>query len=389
MKLLVFSPYYPPHMGGLESHAAEFNQQLAQKNYSITVFTHHLPSSVPPEEQQANQKIKIIRFPAWEIIPNYPLPRFWSLKFWKLFFHLYRENPDIVISRTRFFLTSLLALIYAKTKRKKLMHIEHGSDFVKLSSKFKNFIAKIYDYTFGWLVLKLSDQNIAISQSVSLFIQKFDKRPSVIIRRGINIEKIKKISPNQNIQEKYKNHTLIGFAGRLIDTKDIDTLITAFQKVVHKFPQKSLALFIIGEGPSKNKLEKLVQKINLEDKIIFTGQKNNQQTIALMKTFNIFVNPSRTEGLPTAVLEAGLCQNAIIATNVGGTAEIIQNESSGYLIKANDSMILSQRMIDLINYPDKIKLFGERAFQHIQKNFGWEKSINQYEKEFKKILAKK
>ena len=174
MRILVFSPYYPPHIGGLESHADEFNKYLSQRGVDITVFTPRLPKDAP-ESETRYENVKIIRFPAFEIISNYPLPKFWSFKFWKLFLGLFKEKYDIAISRTRFFNTSLLALIYAKIKRVKWIHIEHGSDFVKSGGKFSTAIARIYDYTFGKLILKLSDKNIANSKSSAEFCQKLAK----------------------------------------------------------------------------------------------------------------------------------------------------------------------------------------------------------------------
>src|SRR3989339_611359 len=122
MKLLIFCSYYPPHTGGLESHADEFNKYLSQRGIDITVFTPKLPKNSPESEILYNN-VKIIRFPAFEIISNYPLPKFWSLKFWSLFLRLFNQKFDITISRTRFFNTSLLTLIYAKIKKVRWIHI--------------------------------------------------------------------------------------------------------------------------------------------------------------------------------------------------------------------------------------------------------------------------
>ena len=107
---------------------------------------------------------------------------------------IFHQNPDIIVSRTRFFLTSLLALLYVKIKKKKLIHIEHGSDYVQLSSQFKTNIAKIYDWTFGLLVFRFSNQNIAISQAVKKFILKFDQRSMPVIYRGLETKEIDKIN---------------------------------------------------------------------------------------------------------------------------------------------------------------------------------------------------
>ena len=74
MKILEFCPYYPPHIGGLENHADEFNKYLSQKGMDITVFTPRLPKDAS-EFETRYQDVKIICFPAFEIISNYPLPK--------------------------------------------------------------------------------------------------------------------------------------------------------------------------------------------------------------------------------------------------------------------------------------------------------------------------
>src|SRR5688572_10152100 len=145
MRLLVFCPHYPPYVGGLETHAAEFNKYLSQSEEvdSILVFTSRIPVSIV-EQSEVSKKVRIIRFPAFHLIPNYPVPKVWLPTYWRLWRQLYRYNPDIVISRTRFFFTSVLALSFTKMYRKPWVHIEHGSDYFKLSILF--FSLLIYYY---------------------------------------------------------------------------------------------------------------------------------------------------------------------------------------------------------------------------------------------------
>jgi len=381
MKILVFSPYYPPHIGGLENHADEFNKYISQKGVDIFVFTPRLPVESVEEEMKYN-KVKIIRFPAFEIIANYPLPKFWSIKFWKLFRDLFEENFDIVISRTRFFSTSLLALIYSKIKKKKWIHIEHGSDFVKLNNKFKGIIAKIYDYTFGKIVLIFSDKNIANSQASARFCKKIAKnKDCIVIYRGVEINKIEKIQPNFDLKRKYKNSFIITFVGRLIDGKGVFDLIGAAKDI----QEENTKLFIIGDGPQKNNLKKLTEKFDIQEKVIFFGYRKFEEIIAILKISDIFVNPSYTEGLPTSVIEAGLCNVPIIATNVGGTSEIIENEKSGFLINKKNILELKEKIEILYNNINLREDFSKQAFQKIKNNFDWKKSVEIYLEVFTEI----
>ena len=391
-KILVFAPYYPPHIGGLETHAAEFNQHLAARGHQIITFAPQLPANAPAKETKEKGKLTIIRYPAWEIIPNYPLPKFWSPTFWRLFRRLNFTDFDLVITRTRFFFSSFLGLLYAKFRRTKLVHIEHGSDFVRLNKKLYDFIARLYDYTIGKAIFKFSDLNIAISHRMVKFIQKFNPRPCPVIQRGIQIDKILAVPPDKKLAQQYKGYVIMTFVGRLIGTKAVDNLLIAFSSLLKKLPspqKNKIILFVIGDGPEKKTLQNLARTLRINKQVKFWGAKPLPEVISLLKISDIFINPSNTEGLPTSVLEAGLCQNAIIATNVGGTNEIIQNAYNGYLIPPGSSQIIAEKMLALISSPDKMKLFGQKAQQTIKQKFNWKKSIQKYEKELAKLLAKK
>jgi glycosyltransferase involved in cell wall biosynthesis len=379
MKILVFSPYYPPHIGGLESHADEFNKYLSQKGIDIAVFTPRLPKEAQEKETKYNG-VKIIRFPAFEIVPNYPLPKFWLIKFWELFFSLFKEKFDIVISRTRFFNTSLLAFFYAKIKNVEWIHIEHGSDFVQSGGKFLTSTAKLYDYTFGRLILWSADKVIANSLASSEFCRKLVKDLDCkVIYRGVEMKKIENARPALEIKAQYPDETLIVFIGRLINGKGVLDLIRAVKDIKDDY-----RLFIIGDGPQKTELENLTAELEIENKVKFFGQMKFEEAIGILKISDILVNPSYTEGLPTSVVEAALCEKAIVATNVGGTREIIIDNQSGFLIAVKDIPALKNKLEILIKDESIRKDFGKNAYAEVLNKFNWNKSVEKYMKNFQK-----
>jgi glycosyltransferase involved in cell wall biosynthesis len=272
-----------------------------------------------------------------------------------------------------------LALIYSKIKGSRWIHIEHGSDFVKLNNKFTSSLAKIYDYTFGKLVLKFSDINIANSKASANFCKKLsNNKKCEIIYRGVEIDKITSISTNESLKNKYKNKTILSYMGRLIDGKGVKDLILALENL----KDKDFVLFIIGDGSQKKPLENLTKEKNLSDKIIFWGHKEHNEAISILKISDIVINPSYTEGLPTSIIEAALCKKAIIATNVGGTPEIITGDGDGYLIKPKNIEELRNKLENLIDNKKLQNSFGKSAYNKVIDKFNWENSCNKYLKIF-------
>jgi glycosyltransferase involved in cell wall biosynthesis len=379
MKILVFSPYYPPHIGGLETHADEFNKYLSQKNVDITVFTPQLPASAPESEMKHNT-VKIIRFPAFEIVPNYPLPKFWSFKFWELFNSLFKQKFDIVISRTRFFSTSLLALVYAKIKKIKWIHIEHGSDFVQLSSKFKTSVAKLYDYTFGSIVFKFSDQNISISRAVQKFVYKFDKRESPVIYRGLDIDEIEKISPDLEFKKEQQDKLIIVWTGRLYKWKGVKNTIEAVKNLPEEI-KKKVIFVIVGDGEDAKQLKEIS-----DSSILIIGNKTRKEAISIVKVSDIYIHSSLPGGgLSTSLLEAMYCGCAVIATPNEGSDEVITDNETGILLENNSSKLLIEKIIALYESQTTRERLSNRAKERVKKTFNWDTAINSYMQHIKII----
>jgi glycosyltransferase involved in cell wall biosynthesis len=381
-KILVFSPFYPPHIGGLESHSDEFNKYLSQEGVLISVFTPHLPENAPGEELR-HGNVNILRFPSVELMHNYPIPKFWQSDFWKIWRSLSQSEYDIVISRTRFFFPSLMALWYAKKRGIPLLHIEHGSGFAPFKSEMKTTLGKIYDHTLGRSVLRSADFLVANSQASSDFVRKISGRTDCqVIYRGANREEIEGIEPNNALRNQYSGKTIIAFIGRLTDAKGVHDLIAA----VAELNRNDIITLIIGGGPEENRLKKIVSDNHIEDQVIFFGNLPYREAISILKTTNIAVNPSYMEGLPTSVTEAALCGKAIIATNVGGTPEVISGINDGYLIEPRNIEQLKERLTDLIDHPEKSLLFGQNAYQEVRKKFDWNESSKKYLAVFSKLL---
>ena len=283
----------------------------------------------------------------------------------RIFKKIQSISPDIIISITDF--TNVFTIITKLMFHIKIPLIISVRSNPILKYKKKN---KIYNTLIRLLYpLKLVNNIVTVSKRIQKMLEKnygIKKNKIKTIYNGIEIAKIRE-NKREEIRE-YKDilnkNNLIKFitVGRLIHIKGHKYLIEAFYNTKKEIPNS--ILLIIGDGPLRNELEKLILNKNMKDDIILLGmQKNPYKYLAQS---DIFVLPSLLEGFPNVILEALACGLPIISTNCeSGPNEILDNNKYGFLTKVGDSLEMSQKMIylaknkDLINKYSKLSL--ERA----------------------------
>ena len=367
LRVLVMAPYYPPHVGGVERYAWELNEQLAAhpEVERVTVLAPRLPSSSPEREGGAHA---VIRFPAREAVPNYPIPAVWRRRLWSILRGQARRH-DVVVCHTRFFMPSLFALAMARLARKPLVHIEHGSDFVQLGGTPTGLVAAGYDRTLGRLVLRGATAVAAVSSAAAGFVERLAGREAVVVRRGVDPGEIDAIQPSAELRELAGGRLCVTFVGRLLASKGVTDLLEAFESL----GRRDAVLCIVGEGPERAALE-----ARAGPDVLFLGARSWHETIAMVKESAVVANPSHTEGLPTAVLEAAFAGRAIAATDVGGTREVVEHGASGLLVPARDPKALSRALEELLAEPALRARFGERARAAVVGRFRWDASVERF-----------
>jgi len=359
-KIVLVAPYFYPHKGGLEQFCFELANRFSKKNHKVIVIT-----SDKKFKKEKIGKIKIVRLEGFDLLKGrFPLPKI-SLKNLKTLREIYFKKPDITILNTRFFPINFLVAIFSKIYKTKIIHIEHGTTYPKLESFLKSLIAKIYDNTFGRLTISFAEKVVGISTEASLFVKKLGaKNPKVIYNSvDTNFFKRKKEAPKDKIN--------IVFIGRLIEAKGVQDLIEAFKKI----KGENLNLDIVGDGFFKSSLERMAKK---DKRIKFLGEKNQEEIKEILEQSHILVNPSYSEGLPTSVLEAGAMEVSVLATNVGGTGEIIDDGKNGFLIKPKDTKNLKKRLTILAKNSKIREKFAKMLRKKIEEKFDWSKNIEKF-----------
>jgi glycosyltransferase involved in cell wall biosynthesis len=131
---------------------------------------------------------------------------------------------------------------------------------------------------------------------------------------------------------------------------------------------------IIGDGEERKNIESMISELGLSNKVFLAGR--IEMASLYLKAFDIFTLTSISEALPYALVEAGNAELAIVASEVGGIPEIIEDKKSGLLVTPRDTEEIKSDIESLLNNPEKIRNLGKNLKEKIEKEFGFEKMIS-------------
>lgn len=217
----------------------------------------------------------------------------------------------------------------------------------------------------------LAELNTNVSQeAVDAFVSKkaIKKNQMVAISNGIDT-----ITFNRNEKFKLILRDELGIdalsyvflaVGRLHEQKDYPNLLNAFSIV--KQQKNHVLLLIAGIGELESELKELSSKLGLTDSVKFLGLRRDIPK--LMNVADTYVMSSHFEGLPLVLGEAMACENVIVATDCGGTREII--DKNGFLVPIRNSQALADKMLETMDLSQEQREdLGKRAREHIEKHY--------------------
>ena len=347
-RILLWTAFYPPHVGGMENNTAELVKRLRSRGYRVQVVT----CDSTPEPSDA------IRLPSWPLSNGacpLPKPTLGLLRVMAM------RGFDIVSTQTRFFPTSFLGAIYALLHRVPLIHTERGTGHMVIASPIVSLISRFHDHTIGAWILRRARVVIGVSDAVCKFTRHLGVRVSIRIPNGVSV------SPGY-IRAPCLRHTIL-FVGRLIKGKGVQDLLAAVKRIPW-----NCKVIVVGDGPYRAELERLAAGSDVEFRGILTGK----EIEVAYTSASICVNPSYSEGLPTSVMEAAAYGVPVVATDVGGTNEIIRHLSTGILVKPGDVESLAKAIHRLLDNPHWTAQMANRAKEFVVREYSWDTITDQY-----------
>ncbi|MCE7698475.1 MAG: glycosyltransferase family 4 protein, partial [Methanobacterium paludis] len=225
------------------------------------------------------------------------------------------------------------------------------------------------------LTLYLTDRIITVSEKTNRDLQAIRPLDGNVIPNGINLKEI-------NFIKKSDKKSDVIFAGRLIKEKNVDLLIKAIDLVRKELPE--IKCLIVGDGPERENLEKMVLDRNLSTNIEFTGfLGNHDDLISYMKSSKVFVLPSTREGFGIVVLEANACKLPVIVIKhkMNAACDLINNGKNGFVVEPSDKD-MAEKIIQGIKDKEKMK----PHCTDFASQYDWDDIVGLLEKHYEKYL---
>ncbi len=355
MKIAIATPYYPPHIGGIEIHAKNLVENLRARGHEVTVLSSSSGSDLVVRSLK---------------IPYSPIP----LSFPKIKAQVYHSHVP-----SPFFARKMDEI--AEKEGKPHVITYHNDVIVPTRvngyriPRFLGVAIERINFSLGIKLLEKADVVIATTKSyaesspmLSRFMEKVRIVPNAVdageFRPGIDAG---------------EREPVVLYVGRLVAYKGVTILIKAMKEVQREIESK---LVIVGDGEDRRSFERLAEKLNV--RAIFTGRLSKKEVVEWMQRARVLVLPSfsRLEAFGIVLLEAMSCSTPVISANIPGPSEIALHGGMTF----SDVAELSEKIKEILTRDQLATRLGRAGRKAVEEKFSWEVVTKKIEEIYNELL---
>jgi glycosyltransferase involved in cell wall biosynthesis len=239
------------------------------------------------------------------------------------------------------------------------------------------------------IVNRLADCVTAVAQGVADHVARAEGCPRdkiVVVPNGIDIRdaELQPASRPEGLGPA-TDHLVVGNIARLVWYKGHVELLDAMARVGREHPRVQLC--VVGDGPLRSTLQEHARSVGLNGAARFLG--TVPEAWRLLPHFDIFVLPSRWEGMSNGLLEAMAAGRPIVATAVGGNPELITDGETGLLVPPEDPAALAAAIARLIREPALARRLGETARRRVEQEYTLDAMVRRMERLYDDLMARR
>lgn len=358
MRICISTGIFPPDIGGPATYVPAIAAALSERGHTVSAVT--LSDSLSDNNSYYPFAVHRIRRaqPKWWRLPQ----TIWAIL-------RCARHADVVLANGLFIESALAARLIRRPLVMKVV-----GDWAWERAVSRNWVTGTIDEfqsrTYDLKVEALKTLRALVSRQAVAVITPSRYLQRVVMGWGVRSGRLHVIHNAEAAPPVAQRGALTPFqgrtvvtVGRLVPWKGFDRVL----RVVAGLPQ--VRLLIVGDGPERASLESIAGNLDLKDRVIFAGQVSKDRVLSYLRAGDVFVLNSTYEGLPHVVLEAMHAGVAVIATDVGGTGELVKHGINGLLIRPDDDAGLRMALQRMLADPEKRARLAEAGRQTAANDF--------------------
>jgi len=374
--VMLVNEFPPTPTGGAERQAERLAVYLKNKNWPVWVVTRRV-DGLPAHEQYRGLEIIRPLAAGFGKLKTVTFVLGTMLTLWKL------RSKYSILHAHLVFGPAFAAILAARFLGKRvIVKLGNSGEFGDVQTSRRTSRGRLRLA----MLRKWADVFIALDDSIYTEILSLGVEPKRIRRipNGIEADNFAptQTRPDAKSEMGLLNRVVLIYVGRLTPQKSLPVLLGALQNSLPACPR--LHLLLLGDGPERVMLEEQAKRLGIEEHVSFLGNQADVRTY--LNAADIFVLPSKAEGISNALLEAMSAGLACVVTPVGGNFEILDSGRCGVLLPAGDVSAWGKSMAELGNDPEKCRVLGNAAQVHVRSHFDFSVVGSLYENLYDELL---
>jgi glycosyltransferase involved in cell wall biosynthesis len=366
LRILMPSIYFPPRVGGIESHVFYLAREMVKRGHSVEVVTTRTERTSPSRETMDGVDVKRVpsfgkHFVGWILSSVVSVPQVVKSA----------AGSDVIHCHT--FAFALGGNAANVLLGKPLAVTVHSSHFLRLASN------RIMRIPLRW-VLRRAKVLLSTSREIDGVIQGLLPGAfSMPIVNGIDTETFRPVKPSLPRRE---GEFVIVCPRRLVEKNGTEFLVRA---LAHLAGRVAVRVYMAGDGPLRSRLEGLAHELGVHDRIVFMGSVANTAMPGVYSSADLVVIPSLVEATSIAALEAMSCERVVAASRVGGLPEIV-DDRVGLLFPSGDPEAIADAIEQAAHAKDR-QAMGREARIRVEANWSIRRMADIHEDLYRRLLG--
>lgn len=367
----IFSANYFPSLGGVEKYTQSLASELTSEGHGVCIVTNNV-FGLCNHEVLAND-VEIVRLPCRPLFGGrLPIPRP-DDSYRRLVHDLKARDWRGVLVNTRFYPHSLLGVDVAVACGVKPIVCDHGSAYLTFGNKVADVAVRGWEHAITAMIKHRDADFYAVSARSLEWLKTFGIEGKGVLSNSIDATRYRKSASAREFKSEFgvpAENLLVSFIGRFIPEKGVGVLLEAMKSL----SDRPISLLMAGDGPLRNQIEEArLGNVKL------VGRLDQPDVAALLQQSDLYCLPSRSEGFSTSLLEASACGTPALVTAVGGTDELIPDDSYGRVVRGSlNAGVLSGQLLLLENDREGLRQMGCRARDLVEKEYSWAQTAHAF-----------